>query len=321
MNISEIASQALAEIERARGLGELEAARVKHLGRKSELIGLLRSLKDMPLSERKQVSMAANVLKEKLLDAVKVKQEELLSRGALPRLDVTRPGERIETGHMHPLTLMYRRVRDIFVSMNFSVVDGPEVESEHYNFDVLNMPPDHPARDMWDTFWLMKPGMLLRTHTSSMQVRYMETHEPPFQIIVPGRVFRYEATDASHETNLYQVEGLAVGRDVSLANLKYTIETMLKRLFGAGVKFRFRPSYFPFTEPSIEVDVKLGSRWLELMGAGMVHRNVFDAARYNPRDVQGFAFGVGLDRLAMIKYGIPDIRLMYSGDMRFVKQF
>ena len=186
---------------------------------------------------------------------------------------------------------------------------------------------------MWDTFWLKQPGIkkdksLLRTHTSPMQIRYMETHKPPFQIIVPGRVFRYEATDASHEVNFYQVEGLMVGEHVTLANFKYIVETFLQQLFDGDVQFRFRPSYFPFVEPGIEVDIKLpkehhrqGGTWLEVMGAGMVHRNIFNAVRYDPREVQGFAFGMGLDRLAMIKYNIPDIRLFYSGDLRFVRQF
>jgi len=334
MDIKDIEEKALYEIGNAGSVEELEAARVKYMGRKSELVKLLRSLKNLPVGERKRVGPKANELKEKLMEAVSEKRQELADFYT-PKIDVTKPGERICAGHLHPLTQVYRRVRDIFSSMNFSVVDGPEIETEYYNFEALNIPADHPARDAWDTFWLRRSGLkaqdsklrgsgrpLLRTHTSPMQVRYMESHNPPFQIIVPGRVFRYEATDASHEYNFYQVEGLAVGKDVNLAQLKYTIEVFLKRLFGQGIEFRFRPSYFPFTEPSIEVDIRLGgSKWLEMMGAGMVHRNVFDAARYSPDDVQGFAFGVGLDRLAMVKYGIPDIRLFYSGDLRFTRQF
>ncbi len=255
-------------------------------------------------------------------------------------IDITRPGEKIEIGHLHPLDILEKEVRKIFTELNFAVVNGPEIESEYYNFDALNIPPDHPARDMWDTLWLKETRdkrqetrsgkslshvacrLLLRTHTSPVQIRYMETHKPPFQIIVPGRVFRREATDTSHEINFYQVEGLMVGKDVTLANFKYVIEHFFKKLFGPEIKFRFRPSYFPFTEPSVEVDIKLGTQnWLEVMGAGMVHPHVFEYAHYNPRDWQGFAFGVGLDRLAMIKYKIPDIRLFYSGDLRFIKQF
>ena len=220
-------------------------------------------------------------------------------------------------------------IRQIFLSMNFSVVEGPEVEDEYHNFDALNIPPDHPARDMWNTFWLKMTNnrssvvgrKLLRTHTSPMQIRYMETHNPPFQIIVPGRVFRYEATDASHETNFYQIEGLMVGKNISLANFKFVIEEFFKKFFGREIEFRYRPSYFPFVEPGVEVDIKFKNKWLEIMGAGMVHRNVFEAVKYNPYEWQGFAFGMSLERLTMIKYNIPDIRLFYSGDLRFIKQF
>ncbi len=328
MDFEALRREATGAAQHAKTRDELEAVRVKYLGKKSELVTVLRSLKDLPLSERKERSSAANALKDELTELMLAK-ERLLLEHVHASLDVTRPGERVSSGHLHPLTLMYNRVRDIFSSMNFSVVDGPEIETEYYNFEALNIPADHPARDMWDTFWLAD-GRLLRTHTSPVQMRYMETHEPPFQIIVPGRVFRYEATDVSHEYNFYQVEGLMVGDNVSFAHLKYVIETFFRRLFGPGVALRFRPSYFPFTEPSIEVDIKFtgstsspqaGSKWLEMMGAGMVHRNVFDAARYNPRDVRGFAFGVGMDRLAMVKYRIPDIRLFYSGDARFTRQF
>ena len=288
------------------------------------------------------------------------------------------PGKKIPVGHLHPLTLMENRIREIFRGLNFSVVEGPEIETEHYNFDALNIPANHPARDMWDTFWLKlsanggkfaqpdlrsKSGLglktqtnaekipresassprvsaLLRTHTSPMQIRYMETHRPPFQIIVPGRVFRYEATDASHEINFHQVEGLMVGENINLANFKYIIEEFFRQLFGAGTHIRFRPSYFPFVEPGLEIDILLDrsaeerglyadqrgkslreSAWLEVMGAGMVHPNVFRAVGYDSRKVQGFAFGLGIERLAMIKYKIPDIRLFYSGDLRFINQF
>ena len=236
-------------------------------------------------------------------------------------------------GHLHPLSRAIFDIRVIFEKLGFSVAVGPEIEDEWHNFDALNIPAGHPARDMWDTFWLRRSKgigaptkmselpLLLRTHTSPMQIRYMEKHNPPFQIIVPGRVFRFEATDASHETNFHQVEGLMVGEDVSLANFKYVIEEFFKRLFGRETEIRFRPSYFPFVEPGLEVDMKWGGRWLEVMGAGMVHPAVFDHARYNPKEVQGFAFGLGLERLAMIKYKIDDIRMFYSGDLRFIMQF
>ncbi|MFH1192850.1 MAG: phenylalanine--tRNA ligase subunit alpha [Candidatus Jorgensenbacteria bacterium] len=346
-----IKDRALEALKGVSDAGTLEKVRVKYLGRKGELTEILRGLKDLPLAERKRVGSAANALRhelESLMDGKKaalgdgVGNEE---NGV--RFDVTKPGERIHRGHLHPLTRIDREIREIFRSMNFSVVEGPEVETARYNFDALNIPPDHPARDMWDTLWLKRDvnntnkktiqlinhstnQLLLRTHTSPVQVRYMETHEPPFQIVVPGRVFRYEATDASHEINFYQLEGLMVGEDVSLANFKFIVEEFFKKLFGGKIEFRFRPSYFPFVEPGLEVDIKFtqssklkakSSGWLEVMGAGMVHRNVFDAVRYNPDAVRGFAFGMGIDRLAMIKYKVPDIRLFYSGDLRFIRQF
>lgn len=269
-------------------------------------------------------------MKLELEELIEKKEKELSTKGG-KRLDVTKPGKKVALGHLHPLTKIDKEIRDIFSSINFTIVDGPELEDEYHNFDALNIPADHPARDMWDTFWIKPtPGkavgakgkLLMRTHTSPMQIRYMETHKPPFQIIVPGRTFRYEATDASHEINFYQVEGLMVGPDITLANFKFVIETFFKKFFGKELEFRYRPSYFPFVEPGVELDIKLpGGKWLEVMGAGMVHRNVFDAVKYDRREVQGFAFGMGLDRLAMIKYGIPDIRLFYSGDARFTEQF
>ena len=220
--------------------------------------------------------------------------------------------------------------------MNFSVIEGPEIETEYYNFDAFNIPPAHPAREASDTFWLKEPKnlklkaksekLLLRTHTSPMQIRYMEAHQPPFQIIVPGRVYRYEATDATHETNFYQLEGLMVGKDVSLANFKFVVEGFFKKFFrGRKIDFRFVPSYYPFVEPGLDVEIKFdtGKRgeWLEVMGSGMVHPNVFEEAHYNPRDWQGFAFGIGIDRLMMIKYKVPNMRLSYTGDLRFIEQF
>jgi phenylalanyl-tRNA synthetase alpha chain len=334
--------RAAEDIARAGDAASLEAVRVAYLGRKGELTGLLRTLKELPIDERRVRGTEANEVRERLESALSARDAELRRESKLEHgsFDTTKPGHRVTRGHIHPLSKIDEEVRRIFTAMNFSVVEGPEVETPRYNFDALNIPADHPARDLWDRFWLgsekkEKPDaparkLLLQPHTSPMQFRYMGRHNPPFQIIVPGRVFRYEATDASHEFNFYQVEGLMVGPDVSLANFKYIVEEFFARLFGKGIEFRFRPSYFPFVEPGVEVDIKIpkntkvGARtgeWLEVMGAGMVHRNVFDAVRYNPDEVQGFAFGVGLDRLAMLKYGIPDIRLFYSGDARFTRQF
>lgn len=239
------------------------------------------------------------------------------------------------SGHIHPISQMITEINRIFSEMGFEVADGPELETEFYNFDALNIPADHPARDMWDTFWV-KPrslGKLMRTHTSPVQVRYMEKHKPPFAIIVPGKVFRYEATDATHEAQFHQVEGLMVGKDISLANLKWVLAEFFEKFFGKKIDIRFRPSFFPFVEPGVEIDMSCfkcaGSGcnickqtgWIEIMGAGMVHPKVLESAGVDSREFSGFAFGVGIDRLAMLKYGVDDVRLFYSGDLRLVNQF
>jgi len=218
------------------------------------------------------------------------------------------------TGKEHPLSIVLEEAVSIFIALGFEVALGPEIEDEWHNFDALNIPESHPARDMQDTFWL-KNGKLLRTHTSPVQIRYMENHQPPFAIIVPGKVFRNEATDATHEAQFFQLEGLAVGENVSLANLKWVLTKFFKKFLGPESEIRFRPSYFPFVEPGLEVDVKYGDRWLEVVGAGLVHPNVLKNGKIAEK-YQGFAFGLGLDRLMMIKYGIPDIRLSYQGDLR-----
>jgi phenylalanyl-tRNA synthetase alpha chain len=238
----------------------------------------------------------------------------------------------MEKGRLHPITVVIRDMARIFGEMGFSVSQGPELEDEWHNFTALGVPENHPARDMQDTFWVKgQKGMVMRTHTSPSQIRYMETHMkegllPPYRIIVPGKVFRNEATDATHEAQFYQCEGLVVGEDITLAHLKGTLETFFTAFFGESAKIRFRPSYFPFTEPSVEVDVwyetegKEG-KWLEVMGAGMVHPDVLKNAGVDPLVYKGFAFGVGVERLAMIKYGIPDVRLFHNGDVRFVHGF
>lgn len=329
MDFEVLKAKAAQEINNAKDLKALEEARIAYLGRKSEFTNFLRTLKDMPIEDRKRVGGEANKLRRELEELL-AQRAEALGKNYPPAsthaIDLTMPGKRVSLGHKHPLTQVEEQIRDIFSSMNFSVVEGPELETEHYNFDALNIPAYHPAREMWDTFWVKtkkkNERLLMRTHTSPMQIRYMEKHKPPFQIIVPGRVFRYEATDASHEINFYQLEGLMVGKNVSLANFKFVIEEFFHKFFdGKKIDIRYRPSYFPFVEPGVEVDIKLKGKWLEVMGAGMVHPNVFNAAHYNPEEWQGFAFGVGLDRLAMIKYNIPDVRLFYSGDLRFIKQF
>ena len=344
--IEEIKKTVFSEIEAVKNSEGLEKLRIKYLGRKGKLTQILRSLKDLPIEKRRQIGPLAQQLKKELEEKIRQKSKELTTHYSLltTRLDITKPGKKIKLGHLHPLTKIEEEVRHIFLSMNFSVVEGPEIETEYYNFDALNIPPNHPARDAWDTFWLRSnqkeqltidkkqltqsqmsnvkgQKLLLRTHTSPMQIHYMETHQPPFQIIVPGRVFRYEATDASHETNFSQVEGLMVGENVSLANFKFIVEKFLQKLFGEKIDFALRPSYYPFVEPGVDVYMKWQGGWLEVAGAGMVHPHVFKAVGYNPYQWQGFAFGFGLNRLAMIKYKIPDIRLFYSGDLRFIGQF
>lgn len=333
MDLDKIKSQSLEDLNKISDLLELEEWRIKYLGRKSELTNILRSLGEKSVEEKRTIGSTANNLRKELETLFEQKNENLRLKKLESKssIDITRPGSRIQTGHLHPLTIVENEIKEIFSSLNFSIVEGQELEIERYNFDLLNIPKDHPARDMWDTFWVnKKKSLLMRTHTSPMQIHYMEKHEPPFQIIVPGRCFRVEATDASHEINFHQFEGLMVGEHVSLANFKFIISEFFKRFFnpstssrrGKSPEVRFRPSYFPFTEPSVEVDIKLSSdKWLEVMGAGMVHPNVFKSVKYDTKKFQGFAFGAGIERLAMIKYGIPDIRLFLSGDLRLIKQF
>lgn len=234
-------------------------------------------------------------------------------------------------GHLHPISLMIREINAIWGELGFAFAEGPEMELIKYNFDMLNVPKDHPSRDMQDTFYIEgQDDKVMRTHTSPVQVRYMESHEPPIRVIVPGKVFRNEATDATHEAQFYQLEGLMIDKDVSIGHLKGVLEYFFKRFFGGEVEVRFRPSFFPFVEPGLEVDMrltgadapaKLKDRWIEIMGAGMVHPNVVRGAGLDPLVYQGFAFGMGVDRLAVMKYGIPDVRLLYNGDLRVISQF
>ena len=339
-DINKIEKAAIQDISRAKTLAELENLRTKYLGRKSELSLFLRSLKDLPPEERAKSGQLANNLRKKLEAEMENRVQQLTKEGLArkieqEKIDVTAPGKRVEHGRLHPLTLVRREIEDIFCSMGFDIVEGPEVETEWYNFDALNVPADHPARDMQDTFWIKqselsrqnpKKHLLPRTHTSAVQVRYMEKHLPPFRIIVPGRVFRSEATDATHEMQFYTFEGLMIGKDVSLANLKGVLQFFANRFFKDEVEVKFIASYFPYTEPSVEVLMKgkkrkLKDRWIEMAGAGMVNQKVFKAAGYIPGEYQGFAFGMTIDRLAMFRYGIDDIRLLYSSDLRFLKQF
>lgn len=226
-------------------------------------------------------------------------------------------------GSLHPITQVTREIYDIFKEIGFDIAEGPEIENEYYNFDTLNVPADHPARDMWDTFWLkpLEAKKLLRTHTSPVQIRYMENHKPPIKIIAPGKVYRNEATDATHEAQFYQLEGLMIGENISLADLKGTLKYFFEKFLGDKVEIRFRPSFFPFVEPGVEVDVQFRGKWIEVMGAGMVHPKVLQAVGFHPNKYKGFAFGAGMDRLVMSKFNIPDVRLLYQGDLRLINQF
>jgi len=332
-------------VNQASDLARLEKARVKYLGRKGEFNNLVKELPKISEDSKAHIGRRLNSLRndlEKLINEKLFELKDKLIKEKLQKegIDITKPAKGFALGHLHPLTKVERRIEDIFQSMGFSIVFGPEIESEYYNFDALNIPKEHPAREMQDTFWIKNPKseilnpkshLLLRTHTSPIEVRFMEKNNPPLRIIAPGRVYRREATDASHEIQFHQIEGLMVGKNISLANLKAVFEEFFKNFFDKRqVEMRIRPGYFPFVEPGIEVDIRLNqmsnsksqmSKWFEVAGAGMTHPKVFEAAGYAPGEWQGFAFGMGLERLAMLCYGINDIRLFYSSDFRFLKQF
>jgi phenylalanyl-tRNA synthetase alpha chain len=341
-------AEAEKELKEAESLADLEVVYKKYLGKQGKITVLLRSLKNLPEKERKEYGKLANKVKQLFEKEITERRKALKGQKDSARkewFDITRPGKKIKMGHLHPLTQVKKMAEEIFESMGFEITEGPEVETEWYNFDALNIPAEHPARDMWDTFWLRQneiknqkakiknERLLLRTHTSPVQIRYMEKHNPPLRIIAPGKIFRHEATDASHEFQFYQLEGLMVGNNISAANFKAVLEEFFSRFFRKQVKIRLRPSYFPFTEPSFEVDVSCvvcngngcsvckKSGWLEIMGAGMVHPAVYKNSGLNPKGLTGFAFGMGLDRLAMLKYKINEIRWFHSGDLRFLEQF
>jgi phenylalanyl-tRNA synthetase alpha chain len=316
-------------IATAPDLRELQALRVRLLGKKGELTEGLKSLGALPPEERRARGAALHERKravEAALEARKAALEraELDARLAAERLDLTLPGERVPAGAHHLLTQVTNRLLDVFASLGYEVVVGPELEDDRHNFGALNFPPDHPARDTQDTFWTTD-GRLLRTHTSPMQVRYMESHEPPFRVVVPGRVFRNEAVDATHEAQFHQLEALVVGERITMADLKGAITEMATALLGSGTRTRLLPTYFPFVEPGAEFAIwwthpKTGrEEWLELGGCGMVHPRVFEAVGY--AGVTGFAFGFGIERLAMVSYQVSDIRDLFRGDLRLLEQF
>lgn len=345
--IEKIKSDALSEISSADSVEAAEELRIKYLGRKSEFTTILKGLKDLDGEEKKEVGQLANTVKVEIESMLEAKEKELKEKSfdfEAEKIDVTIPAKKMKRGHLHPLTKIQNELEDIFNSMGFEVADGPEVETEFYNFDALNIPKDHPARDKWDTFWLksnsqnaignkQEERILLRTHTSPVQVRFMQTHKPPFRIIAPGKCFRNEATDATHEHSFYQFEALMVGDDVNVGNFKYVAQQFFSRFFKKEITVRLRPSYFPFTEPSFEFDISCtvcggsgcpsckNTGWLEVGGAGMVNQAVFEAAGYPRGKYQGFAWGFGLERLLMMRHKINDIRLFHSGDIRFTSQF
>lgn len=333
-NLEKLKNEAEELINRVEYLRSLEDIEIKFLGRKDgELTKIFRGLAKLSLAEKKKIGPEANETKKKIESLILRKRNELLGK-TRPQFDYTLPPKNLEIGHLHPLTQFMKKVSDVFVSMGFEIVDGPEVETEEYNFDALNIPKDHPARDMWDTFYIKnRKGLLLRTHTSPVQIRAMEKRKPPVKLLVPGRVFRHEATDAGHETNFYQCEGLVIGENVSMANLISTLRIFIKKIFGEKAEIRVRPSFFPFVEPGIEVDMSCllckgkgcsackQTGWVEVLGAGMVHPTVLKNMGVDYKKYSGFAFGLGIDRFMMLYYGVNDARLSYGGDVRFVKQF
>ena len=336
--IENLKKQALEELTNSKSSKELNDLRVKYLGRKGELTGLLRGMGSLSPEERPKMGALVNSAKQEIENEIQEKEKELAEKELQEKLekeeiDITLPSQKIKRGSKHPLNRVIEEVEDLFVSMGYDVVSGPELETDEYCFERLNLPKGHPARDMQDSFYIT-PEYLLRTQTSAVQARTMMANEKktPIRVIVPGKTFRRE-DDATHSHQFNQVEGLVIDKNISLADLKGTLEVFMKKMLGQNTELRFRPSYFPFTEPSYEVDVtcfKCGGKgcnlckqtgWIELLGSGIVHPNVLRMNGYDPDKYSGFAFGVGLDRLAMFKYGITDIRLLYQNDIRFLKQF
>ena len=342
-SLEALRGEVLDRIQQSNSETEVEQVRVEVLGRKGRLTLMLRSLKDLPAEERPRAGEQLNQLRrffeqrlDERLDIVKHESKERALKEE--RIDVTLPGTRWERGRTHPLTLMFDEIIDVFWGMGFEIARGPDIEDDYHNFEALNIPKDHPARDMQDTFFVAN-GCLLRTHTSPVQIRTMENRKPPLQVIVPGAVYRHD-DDATHSPMFHQVEGFMVDRQIAFSDLKGVLTHFLRQVFSQDTGVRFRPSFFPFTEPSAEIDIQClicggqgsirdgqgcrvckGSGWLEILGAGMIHPQVFRFVGYDPEKVSGFAFGMGVERIAMLKYGIDDIRLFFQNDLRFLRQF
>jgi phenylalanyl-tRNA synthetase alpha chain len=337
-SIRQLEGDLLARITAVKTAEELEAARVAALGRKEGAFNqIAKEMGRLDPDARRQIGMLLNAAKQKVEEALAARKQQFDETALRARLeaewvDLTLPAPGPRRGHLHPITQIQRELEELFVSLGFAVLDGPEVETEYHNFDALNIPSDHPARDMQDTFWL-EGGNLLRTHTSAVQVRGMEKLGPPLRMIAPGRAFRNESVDASHEHTFYQLEGMMVDREVSVAHLIYFMKTLLTSVFGREVTVRLRPGYFPFVEPGFELDIQClicggpgcpvckQSGWVELLPCGLVNPNVLRMSGIDPEEWNGFAFGLGLTRLVMMRYGIDDIRQLQGGDLRFLEQF
>ena len=335
--LEQIKTAALEAIAAAKNSADCENIRVKYLGKKGELTAILKMMGGLSPEERPIMGQLVNTAKAEVEAALGVKVTEMQAAAEELKLkeetiDITMPAKADKTGKLHPLNTVLNDMIDIFQSMGFDVVDGPEVETDHYNFECLNVPADHPARDMQDTFYLAE-NILLRTQTSAAQIRTMETRKPPIRVICPGRVFRADEVDATHSPVFHQIEGLVVDKGVTMCDLKGVLEQFAHEIYGPDTKVKFRPSFFPFTEPSVEVDVSCsecggkgcrvckGAGWIEILGAGMVHPNVLRACGIDPEEYSGFAFGIGLDRLTTTRYKISDIRLLFENDKRFLDQF
>jgi phenylalanyl-tRNA synthetase alpha chain len=341
-DLDRLESAAIAELSCIESVALLDEWRVRYLGKKSALTAALRNVASLSPEDKKGVGARANSIKTTLLQQLAAKQELLQLSGINQSLggaalDVSLPGHPLPFGHLHPITQVIQEICGVFARMGFQVIDGPEVERDFYNFEALNIPHDHPARDMFATLWIdsseSPDARLLRTHTSPMQVRIMEAHKPPLRFVVPGRTYRYEATDATHDWMFHQVEGLAVDTDITLRDLKETLFEFCKSIFGRDTGVRFRCDYFPFVEPGGEVAVECfqckgagcrlcsGTGWLEILGCGMVHPHVLQGCGIDPAVYSGFAFGMGVERITILRHGVDDIRHFYSGDFRFLRQF
>ena len=335
--LEEIRAAAKAELAAAEDAKAVDELRVRYLGKKGEITAILKQMGSLSAEERPKMGQLANEVRADIENAIAISMSEMNKKAQELRLkketlDISIPGTKSEVGSLHPLNSTLNKLIDIFKSMGFDVVDGPEIETDYYNFEALNVPQDHPARDMQDTFYLTE-NMLLRTQTSATQIRTMEKRKPPIRMICPGRVYRSDDVDATHSPVFHQVEGLVVDKGVTMCDLKGTLETMAKEIYGSDTKVKFRPSFFPFTEPSVEVDVSCsecggkgcrvckGSGWIEILGAGMVHPKVLEGCGIDPNEYSGFAFGIGLDRLTTTRHKISDIRLLFENDLRFLKQF